>query len=290
MKDWSTLPAEILENIFTEVGAKYVFQCFMTCRAWNQAAERVLYSEVHLNSEEHAINPIETLENSNKPLGKWTRSPHYRFNDPSRPKYENHQHDSFLYHFAKLLPNVENLCPGLPNYAFYITPSCLPDNVKWRRLKTIERPKKIEDYRVYVDCLLAYSNYLSDLSPGQREKETEITPQCNRVMERLHVFSQLTNFQHIGYPGGLSGEEYVDYIVNSCSTLTSLNLDISGTPNSQANIILPTVTTINTSSVSAAHGIRHLKIDASNHKFTNSLIQYIMKNFTGLQSLQLHFG
>lgn len=101
MKDWSRLPTEILENIFKTVRKEHVFHCFITCKAWNKAAERVLYSEVKLLSEAQAQGPIKKLETSKNPLEKWTKTLEYRFYDPSRPEDDFYQHDTYLASFGK---------------------------------------------------------------------------------------------------------------------------------------------------------------------------------------------
>jgi hypothetical protein len=307
MVQWNNLPIEILDIVFdiirnrkrTHRGRVDLSQCELTCRGWRLPAQRALLYSVHLTDVRLTQNLIDFITSTG--LGKLTRSLYYNLAQmKNQGKY--FQHDIYLKIFAVYFPFLEQLDTLKQKYAFYSR--AINSQNQWKYLKRIAEPTRGKDVLIYVECALTYRRNLTHLllceyipDPFFYKDETKIalTTEYNLLDKRLAEFTHLTHLRVFKYSTNNLLVHDLDYVIDSCNSLKSLQFTIRPHLDTTIIHIYPPTT----GATLIAHHKHMLSIKQSHHiKDANMkcwmdndfALYYIMRKFPSLDTFTFRDG
>lgn len=235
MVDWTDLPHEILDSIFSQLIKKQdISQCQMTCQNWYKAAEQVLYREVILSQHHSTLAFIRKITQPMSETGKHIKIVRV-FYDISCDLNLNLSNGLFSRETANqvlaLFSSMAKYCPYLE-----VIDTCHNPEPMWKLLqqeskhwKYIKEIPKVGwdggDLNTYFDTALLYRNTLKSLYLGDRNYFTgwDDGPRIDylKIARRLNEFTNLTCLEVV-FATTAKSILILENLINACPSLIVL--------------------------------------------------------------------
>lgn len=279
-----TLPFELLQNIFRGLQTRDKLQCQLTCKSWNEASLEVLYANQDINTGNGSTLLKRTLRDSPR-KAKLIKEIFF-----GSTLYENDISGTWdlydlLDHFLQHCPNIVKMEAFTVSAIFWTRLTSAAYNGLLPRLQCLPDLASGEYIEGYIYTALAFQKTLTDLFLcDQVEYNAHSTKLAFGVFwtlaDRLKDFPELKKLKVLCHTN--QSLPYLDYIIQACPRLVSLDVTLLPLPNSEAltgqtNDIL----------IQPRHDIKNLEVVWRWALDNDNALKYMMKKFPSLNCLNV---